>query len=125
MGEMTPTKISRLFRQANKLIDDLADGLVKVENKYMKSPDEPFTPGYFLKATHAHKFDFVPHGLGFADVGAAAEDHNHDTAYSGILHNHDTAYSAIGHDHDGRYSRKNHEHTEYSTAAYDLRYVRL
>jgi len=35
------------------------------------------TIGYFLKATAANDFDFVPHGLTYTDVGAAATVHAH------------------------------------------------
>jgi hypothetical protein len=43
------------------------------------------TPGYFLKATAANDFDFVPHGLTYTDVGAAPTVHNHDTDYISII----------------------------------------
>lgn len=37
------------------------------------------------------------------DLGAAAEDHNHDGVYSPVGHNHDGTYSPVDHDHDSRY----------------------
>ncbi|HUM44098.1 MAG TPA: hypothetical protein PKI14_14240, partial [Fervidobacterium sp.] len=43
------------------------------------------TVGHFLKATSATEFNFVAHGLTAADVGAAAEVHNHGTGTIGKL----------------------------------------
>lgn len=55
----------------------------------------------------------------YSEVGAAAEDHNHDTEYSKLDHNHDDEYSKLGHNHDDRYAAKEHTHPEYLTEESD------
>ena len=51
-------------------------------------------------------FDLTP-----AALGAATEDHNHDTVYAKLGHNHDDTYAKLGHNHDGTYAKNGHTHT--------------
>lgn len=68
------------------------------------------TSGWFLKATSPTSFAFGAHGLGYADVGAAASSHNHDASYAALGHNHDGAYAVMDHNHDAAYAALGHTH---------------
>lgn len=66
------------------------------------------TTGHFMKAISPTTFGFMAHGLTYADVGAAANIHNHDSDYSQVSHNHNTLYAALIHTHD--YALPDHNH---------------
>lgn len=48
------------------------------------------------KELYAHRL----HTHSLTDLGAAAENHNHDNRYSLLSHNHDGVYAPISHDHN-------------------------
>jgi hypothetical protein len=45
-----------------------------------------------------------------SDIGAAGDDHNHDSDYASISHDHDADYADISHNHTGVYAATSHTH---------------
>lgn len=57
------------------------------------------TSGSFLKGNGTSAVTLRTPAQVLSDIGAAASDHNHNSAYAPIGHNHDGVYSAIDHSH--------------------------